>query len=200
MSGVVGRSFLSRLPYRRMAGRIPTWRLTAGFALALVGLALCAGGDTPRGVAAEPPEKPAFRNESLRGRAVWLAEALKDRFGVETDKEAIHSVVALATTDGRLLPIVKDFRGRGFYSDARLREMDLELLVRTFEGSSSIQVVRVYSIKDDEKYEVDYWCDICSIPMYELKECECCQGEIRIRQRLVEKRDPARSTPAKGQD
>jgi hypothetical protein len=191
-----------------MAGRIPTWCWTAGFAAALVGLALRAGGETPRGLAEKPgeestkkpAEKPAFRNESLRGRAVWLAEALKDRFGVETDKDAVRSVVALATTDGRLLPIVKDFRGRGFYSDARLREMDLELLVRTFEGASSIQVVRVYSIKDGAKYEVDYWCDICSIPMYELKECECCQGEIRIRQRLVEKRDPARSTPAKGQN
>ena len=27
----------------------------------------------------------------------------------------------------------------------------------------------------------DYWCDICSIPMYEIKPCDCCQGEIRLR-------------------
>ena len=27
----------------------------------------------------------------------------------------------------------------------------------------------------------DYWCDICSIPMYEIKRCECCQGPIRMR-------------------
>jgi hypothetical protein len=27
----------------------------------------------------------------------------------------------------------------------------------------------------------DYWCDICSIPMYEIQPCECCQGDIRLR-------------------
>ena len=27
----------------------------------------------------------------------------------------------------------------------------------------------------------DSWCDVCSIPMYEIKPCECCQGEIDLR-------------------
>ena len=131
--------------------------------------------------------KPAYRTESLRGRVVWQADALKERFGVETDADALHAVAALATSDGQLLPIVKDFRGRGFYIDPRLHEFDLELLVRRFAGSPAVQVVRVYALHDDGKYELDYWCDVCSIPMYELKECECCQGPIRIRERLVEK-------------
>jgi hypothetical protein len=188
-----------------MAGRIPTWCWAAGFVLAMTALVLRATGETPKEIASEGAnslgaKKHAYRNESLRGRAVWLAEAMKERFGVETDKDSVHSVVALATADGRLLPIVKDFRGRGFYSDPRLREMDLELLVRTFEGAPAIQVVRVYSIKDGDKYEVDYWCDICSIPMYELKECECCQGPIRIRQRRVEKHDRSRPNSDKGQN
>ena len=198
-----------------MAGRIPTWCWAAGFGLAMTALVPRATGETPKEIASEGAnsqsakkqgensqgaKKHAYRNESLRGRAVWLAEAMKERFGVETDKDAVHSVVALATADERLLPIVKDFRGRGFYSDPRLREMDLELLVRAFEGAPAIQVVRVYSIKDGEKYEVDYWCDICSIPMYELKECECCQGPIRIRQRLVKKDDRPRPNSDKGQN
>ena len=51
-----------------------------------------------------------------------------------------------------------------------------------------IQVVHVYTLKEEGRYEVDYWCDICAIPMFELKECECCQGETRIRERKV---DPA---------
>ena len=37
------------------------------------------------------------------------------------------------------------------------------------------------TLHDGKKYELDYWCDICAIPMYELKECECCQGPIRFR-------------------
>ncbi|MFV0444151.1 MAG: hypothetical protein ACK5Q5_11335 [Planctomycetaceae bacterium] len=35
---------------------------------------------------------------------------------------------------------------------------------------------------DDEGQQrfTDDGCDICSIPMYELRPCECCQGEIRL--------------------
>lgn len=149
-------------------------------------MALCAAA--ARGEDAPEPgdaKKPAYRTVALRGRVVWLAEALEKRYGVETDRDAAHTSVALETSDGRLLPIVKDFRGRGFFTDPQLREMELELLARTFEGSPMIQVVRVYAVKSDGKYELDYWCDICSIPMYELKECECCQGPIRIRLRLA---------------
>jgi hypothetical protein len=40
----------------------------------------------------------------------------------------------------------------------------------------------VYAIKPDGKYQVDYWCDVCSIAMYELKPCECCQGPTRLRE------------------
>jgi hypothetical protein len=169
-----------------------------GFAIAN-GLALaatcCAAAEPPSDAANKG--KPAYRTESLRGRVVWMAEAMKERYGVETDSDARHSVAAFATDDGQLLPIVKDFRGRGFYIDPRLHEMDLELLVRRFAGAPAIQVVRVYALHDDGKYELDYWCDVCSIPMYELKECECCQGPIRIRERLVEKRDRARSDSSK---
>ena len=143
--------------------------------------------------------KPASRTQSLRGRAVWLAEALKKKYGIETDRDAIHAVVALETPSG-LLPIVKDFRGRAFYIDERLRDLDLELMVRTYEGSPMIQVVRIYALKDDAKYELDYWCDICSIPMYELKECECCQGPIRMRLRLAEKTAVSRSDSKEGED
>ena len=38
----------------------------------------------------------------------------------------------------------------------------------------------------DEKgrrQEMDYWCEICSIPMYEIKACECCQADIDLRLR-----------------
>ena len=131
---------------------------------------------------------------------MWLAEALKKNYGIETDRDALHANVALETRDGRLLPIVKDFRGRGFFIDPRLRKMDLELFAHTFEGSPVIQVVRVYALKPDGKYELDYWCDICSIPMYELKECECCQGPIRIRLRLSEEAGAHGPKPSEGGD
>jgi hypothetical protein len=156
----------------------------------LVLLALLAASKV---VIAGDDAKPAkagkvYTSESLTGKVVWLAEALKERFGIKTDDDAAQAIVALEHSDGQLYPILKDPRGRAFHSDERLRDIDLELLVRRYPGSPMVQVVRVYAVKPDGKYELDYWCDVCSIAMYELKPCECCQGPTRLRERLVEKR------------
>jgi hypothetical protein len=139
-------------------------------------------------VAAEPRSKPASApptNATVRGRIVWLAEALHRRWGVEIDADAAHAQIALETKSGELLAIVKDKRGRGFYVDPQLLKFDYELVVRRFPGTADVQVIRVYTIRKGKKYELDYWCDICAIPMYELKACECCQGPTRLRERLV---------------
>ncbi len=141
---------------------------------------------------AEPSSKPAqaqpnFTVETLHGRLAWLGEALERLFQIESDADAAETAIVLETTDGRLVPLVKDFRSRGFWLDPRLRGIDVEIEVRRFEKSPAVQVVRWYAIREGRKYELDYWCDICAIPMYELKTCDCCQGEIRLRERLVEK-------------
>lgn len=126
------------------------------------------------------------RTETIRGKIVWAAEAMKRLHGVESDPDALESLTALETKDGKLYPIVRDARGRGFYKDPRLFDFDCELVVRRYEGSPLVQVIRVYIWKDGHRFEFDYWCDICAIPMYELKECECCQGPIRFRFRSAE--------------
>ena len=128
-------------------------------------------------------DRPDYTTVSIRGRVVWLAEALQRRFGIESVPEARERQLALQTPAGELHPIAEDVRGRSFRSDPRLREMDLELLVRRYRGSPVVQVVRIYAVKDDGRYELDYWCDICAIPMYELKPCDCCQGPVRLRER-----------------
>lgn len=131
--------------------------------------------------------KPAnIATESMRGRVVNFADEHKRRFGVKLDADARESMMALKTADGRLWPILKDVRGRAFYTDPRLRDFDYELLVRRFAGSPAVQIVRVYTLHDGKKFELDYWCDVCAIPMYELKACECCQGPTRLREQPVE--------------
>jgi hypothetical protein len=151
-----------------------------------------AGGGALTVLAAQSPvsaaEESPHVTESLRGKVVWLDEALERRFGIATDADAKEAMVALEAEDGELWPIVKDARGRGFHLDERLRGIDMELLVRRFEGAPVIQVIQVYTLRDGHQYELDYWCDICSIPMFELKPCECCQGPTRLRERLVEKK------------
>lgn len=159
----------------------------------------CAAGAT----AAEGTTPPAaddvapsvsFQTRSLIGQVVWLAEALRTRYGIESDADSAESQTVLVTAKGELWPLVKEFRGRAFWTDPRLRHRDVELFVRQYAGSDFVQVIRVYSLHEEKKYELDYWCDICAIPMYEVKPCECCQGETRLRERLVE--DPPLSAPA----
>ena len=150
---------------------------------------------SPGTTAAKQPESasddasPRYTTDHIRGRVVWLAEAVKKLHGVETDPDFAESLVALQTADGQLIPLLKDARGRGFMMDKRLRDRDMELLVRRYQGLPLVQVITVFTLHDGQKFELDYWCDICAISMYELKECECCQGPIRLRERRVSSDD-----------
>lgn len=127
--------------------------------------------------------KAAYETVSIRGRIVWFGEATKQQLGIDVDADALKSTVALQTAEGRLIPIIKELRGRGFHIDPKLRDFEWELLVRRYPQSPAVQIVRTYVWRDGKKFEFDYWCDICAIPMYELKDCECCQGPIRFRLR-----------------
>jgi hypothetical protein len=138
------------------------------------------GADEPSGEKTASP-----RTVTERGRVVWLAEAMERKHGVTSVPEANDRVLALETVDGRLLPLVEDVRGRGFRRDERLRKMDLEIEARAFPDSPFLQVIRLYELKEGHKYELDYWCEICAIAMYELKPCDCCQAPIELRRREV---------------
>jgi hypothetical protein len=134
--------------------------------------------------AGEPPVDK-FTVESLRGRVVWMAEAMARLHGAKSVPEAAERTLALETGDGQLHPLLEDVRGRAFRVDERLRRMDVELLVRRYPRTPVLQVVAVYEITPQGKFEIDYCCDVCAIAMFELKACECCQGETELRRRRV---------------
>jgi hypothetical protein len=111
---------------------------------------------------------------------VLLAEALKRR-GIKSFGE-MKDQVALETDAGELIPLVSDWRGRAFFQDERLRNRRVDLVGTRQAGVPYLQVLMVFTF--DEKgirQYTDYWCDICSIPMYEIKPCDCCQAETRLR-------------------
>jgi hypothetical protein len=139
--------------------------------------------------------KPEFRTELIRGKVTWLAAALKSKFGISTVPEVAENSLALVTDDGRLLPIVENLRGRAFRKDERLRGKDMQILARRYQQHPLIQVLRVYEFDEGKRYEVDYWCDVCAIVMFETGPCACCQDDNRLRKRLVEKDDSEPSVP-----
>lgn len=118
---------------------------------------------------------------TLRGKVVWLADALERLHGVRTVPEAHKRILTLETPSGELHPIVEDIRGRAFRRDERLRNLDVEVQARRHRSSPMIQIIRLFEVRDDGLYELDYWCEICAIAMFELKACDCCQGPIELR-------------------
>lgn len=134
-------------------------------------------------------DQPAYRTVTVRGKVVWLADALKTQFGISTVPEVAENSLAILSTDGDLIPIVENLRGRAFRKDPRLREMEVEILGRRHQQHPMIQILRLYQIDGDQRYEVDYWCDVCAIVMYETGPCSCCQDDNRLRKRPVEEHD-----------
>ncbi len=174
--------------------------------LLLTGALLAFHGDTVLAVAPPRPDKAArqpastakIKKELFAGQVVMLRDALKRR-GIKSTDE-FTKLVVLERTNGELIPIVPDWRGRAFYQDKRLRNRPVELVGYRRAGVPFLQVLMIFTIdrpKPPAKTKTttktkpatgktlrqyfDYWCDICSIPMYEIKQCECCQGPIRMR-------------------
>jgi hypothetical protein len=177
-------------PYRVLHSIAPLAALLCALGLLTAGENGASSGaakDAGQAPAAKGSVAPAkFTTETVRGRVVWLDEALARLYGVTTDPAVAETAVALETSDGQLLPLVLDARGRAFMVDSRLRNTELELLVRRYAGVPMIQTIRVFRPKPDGLYEIDYWCDICAISMVTLKACECCQGPTRLREQLVD--------------
>ena len=115
------------------------------------------------------------------GKVVPLLEALERR-KIETAEEEFKGQVVLETDAGELIPIVPDWRGRAFFQDERLRNRKVELVGYRPAGTPYLKILMVFTFDDQgERQYTDYWCDICSIPMYEIQPCECCQGDVRLR-------------------
>jgi len=143
-----------------------------------VGEPAVAAGPQPAGKKKQPDATPP--KKLFTGKVVLVREALKRR-GVTAFSE-FDKQVALETPKGELIPIVPDWRGRAFYQDKQLRDRKVDLVGYRRKGLPYLQVLMVFTYnKQGERQYTDYWCDICSIPMYEIKPCDCCQAPIRLR-------------------
>ncbi|NQV28568.1 MAG: hypothetical protein HQ518_29800 [Rhodopirellula sp.] len=133
----------------------------------------------------EAPSKVEPLRELFSGKVVLLQDALKRRDIKVADEMKLQAV--LETKSGELIPIAADWRGRAFFQDKKLRDRPVEIVGYRQSGVPYLQALIVYFFNDKgERQEFDYWCDICAIPMYEIKDCECCQGPSRHRYRPAE--------------
>lgn len=164
-------------------------RWVVSLAVVLLALAWCLAQEPatlPIADKPSPTPKPAVKakddspKELYSGKVVFLHDALQRR-GVKAADE-FKAQVVLESDEGELIPIVPDWRGRAFYQDERLRDRRVDLVGSRQKAAPYLQVqmVFVFDEKGTRQY-MDYWCDICSIAMYEIKPCDCCQEPIRLR-------------------
>jgi hypothetical protein len=128
---------------------------------------------------------PSHETKYLRGKVMWAAEAIRRQYGVRVDRAAAHHLLVLETSAGELLPIIEDSRGKAFRKDKELLGRELTVMVRRYRKLPMIQVMRVFAVKDDGLYEIDYWCSTCAISLVHLAPCDCCQGPVERRERRV---------------
>ena len=164
-----------------MTSRLPLTALCCVVATACWAAGQLAADDAPKPpVVAKVAAAVEPKRELFSGKVVFVQDALKRR-GIKVADEMKQQAV-LETEAGELIPIAADWRGRAFYQDEKLRDRKVELVGYRRPGLPYLQVLNVFTFNaKNERQDTDYWCDVCSIPMYEIKECECCQGPIHLR-------------------
>lgn len=143
--------------------------------------------DNPTTAAPKPAQtaKPTFKQIELRGKVVPYQDALKRLYGIKLAGDQAAKLLALETEDGRLEPIVPTDGGRFFYQDPAMLDRPVQIVARVYDKTPGLQVIKVYSIRDGKLNEIYYWCSICAIKMYQLRKCECCQGDVEVREHPV---------------
>jgi hypothetical protein len=140
----------------------------------------------PTSQADEPATTPPkFKVVKVKGNVISYKQALEDRLGLAIPDPAAIELYALVTGKGEILPLLPTDSAQFFYSDERVRGRPMEITARVYENTPGLHVLEVHSIQDGKLCEIYYWCEICSIKMYRLKYCDCCQGPIELREHPV---------------
>ena len=49
-------------------------------------------------------------------------------------------------------------------------------------GPGKFAATHMYTVKDGKRYDVTYWCDVCSIRTHMPGRCMCCQGPTELQE------------------
>ncbi len=127
------------------------------------------------------PKQVAGVSEHVRGQVVFLQERLAKELGIGVVPEARQRVLGIETARGRWIPLIENARAEAFRLDRELRGIDLELVIRRYERTPMVQLLRVFQWRDGKRFEVIYWCDVCAIATARPGACACCQDEVELR-------------------
>ena len=100
---------------------------------------------------------------------------------------------ALATAEGRLVPLEGDKSTTGVLNDTRLAGVEIEL--RGHLSGELFQVAPIHTQamhvhKQGQRLVITYWCATCAIRTFAPGLCWCCQQETALDLREPDKDDP----------
>jgi hypothetical protein len=91
--------------------------------------------------------------------------------------------LGFVTLDGQKQTVPGDIFSLGQLRDPRLAGRVWEL-----EGipapNAPFEIQKLFTIKDDKRYVVTYYCDVCHIYTHEPGKCMCCQDETVLQEHL----------------
>ena len=122
------------------------------------------------------------KNISLRGRVVCLTEELQQSFQLTPDCAARGHVYALRTFAGQFHPFLPTELAAAIWLDARVRDRELQVTARPFPRTDFVEVIKLQSWRFGKLYDLDYYCDVCSVSTHKPGLCVCCQDPVQFRE------------------
>ena len=89
----------------------------------------------------------------------------------------------LKTSDGRVFTLSGDTETIGVLKDPRVTQYDVEVVGQATGEQFRVNPIHtpaLFAYKDSHRYQVTYWCPICSIRSYTPGKCWCCQEETNL--------------------
>jgi hypothetical protein len=78
----------------------------------------------------------------------------------------------------------EDHKAR-IFQDSRVREREIEV-TGWLRDANQLEIIRVYSVKQGKRFEIQYFCSVCNIKAFVGGVCWCCQDEFEFREVPVE--------------
>lgn len=89
--------------------------------------------------------------------------------------------LTFVTNDGKRYQVAGDTMSNAQLRDPQLLEREWE-----FEGAlrpdGRFEIIKLFTIKDGQRFRVTYYCEICNIVTHEPGDCMCCQGPTELRE------------------
>jgi len=115
------------------------------------------------------------REIRVQGRILCL-----DDSGNVTDCSDFSNLFAILSDEQTYLFRADDSKA-GIFRDSRVRERYIEVRGWLIDRNY-LEIIQVFSVKENQLYEIQYFCSVCNIKAFVGGVCWCCQEDFEFRE------------------